>query len=237
MHLAGVSAMAFQITELLDRCSRTDGEFECSRRIVGEFIARLPEGTVAPGDTREERAWWFITSAIPALPKNVTELFMAAGKMPKREQSAGAGLEHLPPEELYAARTAQLEGRPWPGRTGNEQIRAPNKIERLKRIVLMANTVITMKSESTLLPDAVIITIQNDPDTNFKPLGESWRAQVNQFRSPEHLAEALAEPDPDLIEAVRAARRDAPDELVIVLWDSFGLECFCCSRLTKKVSK
>lgn len=91
------------------------------------------------------------------------------------------------------------------------------------RLALMANMVRTMESET--LPDTVIITIQrNDPDTSFKPhLGESWRAQVNQFRNPEHLAEALAEPEPDLIEEVRAARRDAPDELVIVLWDSFGM--------------
>ena len=95
----------------------------------------------------------------------------------------------------------------------------PNKIERLKRIMLMANIVRTMKSESALLPDTVIITIQNDPNTHLKPhIGESWRAQVNQFRSPEHLAEALAEPAPDLIEAVRTTRR----ELVIVLWDSPG---------------
>ncbi len=164
----------------------------------------------------------------------------------------GAGLERIPTSELYAARTAQLEGMPWPCRTGDESKKlthettdqreevmgaVPNKIERLKRVALMVNTVTTMKSESVLLPDTVIITIQNDSNTHLKPhIGESWRAQVNQFRSPEHLAEALAEPDfdPDLIEALRAARRDTPDELVIVLWDSFGLECFCCSQLTKK---
>ena len=36
----------------------------------------------------------------------------------------GAGLEHVPPSELYPARTAQLrrgEGRPWPPRTGDER--------------------------------------------------------------------------------------------------------------------
>jgi hypothetical protein len=89
----------------------------------------------------------------------------------------------------------------------------------------MAHTVRTMESEGAMLPDTVIVTIQkNDSDTNFKPhLGESWRAQVSQFRSPEHLAEALAEPDPDLIEEVRAARREAPDEMVVVLWDSLGM--------------
>jgi hypothetical protein len=93
------------------------------------------------------------------------------------------------------------------------------------QLALMANIVRTMESESALLPDTVIITIQgNGPDTNFKPdLGESWRAQVNQFRNPEHLAEALAELDRDLIEEVRAARRDAPDELGIVLWNSLGM--------------
>jgi hypothetical protein len=123
MYLAGASAMALQITELLDRCSRTEGELECSRQIVREFIARLPESTVAPGDTREERAWWFITSAIPALPKNVSELFMAAGKMPKREPSAGEGLEHVPTRDLYSARTAQLKGRPWPGKENIMEVR------------------------------------------------------------------------------------------------------------------
>jgi hypothetical protein len=54
----------------------------------------------------------------------------------------------------------------------------------------------------------------------FRPhIGESWRATAAQFRSPERLAEALTEPDPQLIEEVRAARRDAPNELAIVLWD------------------
>jgi len=32
------------------------------------------------------------------------------------EWPAGAGLEHVPPSQLYDARTAQLEGRPWPCR-------------------------------------------------------------------------------------------------------------------------
>jgi hypothetical protein len=31
------------------------------------------------------------------------------------------------------------------------------------------------------------------------------------------------EPDPPLIDELRAARRDVPNELVIVLWDSFGM--------------
>lgn len=33
----------------------------------------------------------------------------------------GVGLERVPPSQLYAARTAQLEGRPWPCRTGDEK--------------------------------------------------------------------------------------------------------------------
>jgi hypothetical protein len=236
MYLAGVSAMAFQITEQLDRYSRIEEDFDVERAepIVARFIEKLPEGTIVPGDTLGERAKWLITSAL-------AERGIAAPewKWPV-EPLVGQGLEHVPPEELYDARTAQLERRPWRGRTGekkavsageghargkgdmkdyeatDDQMGAvPNEIERLKAIVLVR----TMESENALLPDTVIITVQNDPNTHFKPhIGESWRAQVNQFRNPEHLAEALAEPAPDLIEAVRTARR----ELVIVLWDAPG---------------
>lgn len=94
-----------------------------------------------------------------------------------------------------------------------------------EQLEFMGQTVRTMESEGAMLPDTVILTIQrNDPDTHFKPhIGESWRAQVNQFRSPEHLAEGVLEPDPKLIAEVRAARREAPDEMVIVLWDSRGM--------------
>ena len=97
MYLAGVSAMASKIVELLD------GFDERKEHIVAKFIEKLPEGTVVPGETLEERAKWLITSALTergiALP-----VWKGLG-----ERLVGAGLEHVPPSELYAARGAQLE--------------------------------------------------------------------------------------------------------------------------------
>ena len=94
-----------------------------------------------------------------------------------------------------------------------------------KRMKVLADIVCDMEQHNELYPDTVIITIQkNDRNTNFKAhFGESVRIQVNQFRTPEHLAEALTEPDPPLINSLRDARRDVPDELVIVMWDSDGM--------------
>ena len=75
----------------------------CDRLLTVEELREAERLIVERGATQTRRE----QSPPPTLPKNVAEI------APEQERPAGAGLEHVPPSDLYAARTAQLERERW----------------------------------------------------------------------------------------------------------------------------
>jgi hypothetical protein len=56
MYIAGVSAMSDELNSQI-------GDNAALESKVGEFIRQLPEGTVIPGESIQERASWIIRGA------------------------------------------------------------------------------------------------------------------------------------------------------------------------------